>query len=122
MQSLSQASETPHGATLGVRLKSFAAPDRKRSIVQLSLTLGVFVLTWLGMLMVMRWSYAIALLLGAIAAGFLVRLFMIQHDCAHGAFFKSRRANDAVGRILGLLTLTPYGYRKGIHAQHHATA
>jgi len=54
-------------------------------------------------------GYWIGLLLAIPAAGFLVRLFMIQHDCGHGSFFRHRLANDWVGRSIGVLTLTPYG-------------
>lgn len=64
----------------------------------------------------------LALLLVIPAAGFLVRLFMIQHDCGHGAFFSEKRANDWVGRIIGVLTLTPYDYWRHTHAIHHATS
>src|SRR5690606_6576883 len=53
---------------------------------------------------------------------FLVRLFLIQHDCGHGAFFRRRFANDWVGRALGILTLTPYDYWQRSHAIHHATS
>mgnify|MGYP003815346305 CR=1 FL=1 len=63
-----------------------------------------------------------ALLLSIPAAGFLVRLFMIQHDCGHGAFFRWRQANDWVGRVIGVLTLTPYDYWRHTHAIHHATS
>ena len=54
------------------------------------------------------------------AAGFLVRLFMIQHDCGHGSFFPHRLANDWVGRVIGVLTLTPYDFWRRAHAHHHA--
>src|SRR5258707_2820129 len=56
------------------------------------------------------------------AAGFLVRLFMIQHDCGHGAFFRHRLANDWVGRVIGVLTLTPYDFWRRTHAIHHASS
>ncbi|HJS06859.1 MAG TPA: fatty acid desaturase [Pirellulales bacterium] len=56
------------------------------------------------------------------AAGFLVRLFMIQHDCGHGSFFRNRIANDGAGRLIGVLTLTPYDVWRRAHAGHHATA
>jgi omega-6 fatty acid desaturase (delta-12 desaturase) len=62
-----------------------------------------------------------ALLITIPTAGFLVRLFMIQHDCGHGAFFRRRWANDWVGRIIGVLTMTPYDHWRGTHAVHHAT-
>jgi omega-6 fatty acid desaturase (delta-12 desaturase) len=61
-------------------------------------------------------------LLAVPASGFLVRLFMIQHDCGHGAFFRSRLANDWVGRVIGVLTLTPYDCWRRAHAIHHATS
>jgi len=54
------------------------------------------------------------------AAAFLVRIFIIQHDCGHGAFFRSRAANDWVGRLCSLATLTPYACWRRQHAAHHA--
>jgi omega-6 fatty acid desaturase (delta-12 desaturase) len=56
------------------------------------------------------------------AAAFLVRLFMIQHDCGHGSFFRSKGLNDWVGRIAGVLTLTPYDHWRRTHAAHHGTS
>jgi omega-6 fatty acid desaturase (delta-12 desaturase) len=63
----------------------------------------------------------LTLLISVPAAGFLVRLFMIQHDCGHGAFFRHRAANDWIGRVLGVFTLTPYDVWRRAHAVHHAT-
>ena len=56
------------------------------------------------------------------AAAFLLRLFMIQHDCGHGSFFADKRSNDWLGRVIGVLTLTPYDYWRHSHAVHHATS
>jgi omega-6 fatty acid desaturase (delta-12 desaturase) len=67
-------------------------------------------------------GYWLCLLLAVPAAGFLVRLFMIQHDCGHGSFLHQRRANDWVGRVIGVLTLTPYDFWRRSHAAHHATS
>ena len=67
-------------------------------------------------------GYWITLLLAMPAAGFLVRLFIIQHDCGHGSLFRSRLANDLTGRIIGIFTLTPYDYWRRTHAAHHATS
>jgi len=64
----------------------------------------------------------LSLLIAVPAAGFLVRAFMIQHDCGHGAFFRRRAANDWVGRVIGILTLTPYGFWRRAHAAHHASS
>lgn len=66
------------------------------------------------------WWWAVALL-ALPAAGLTVRTFIIQHDCGHGSFLPSRRANDVVGRLCGLLTLTPYAHWRRQHAQHHGT-
>ena len=66
-------------------------------------------------------GYWLALPLAIAAAGFLVRLFAIQHDCSHGAFFRHRLANDWFGRVAGVLTFTPYGVWRHAHATHHAT-
>ena len=67
-------------------------------------------------------SYWLALLVAIPAAGFLVRLFLIQHDCGHGTLFTRKAVNDWIGRVLGVLTLTPYDYWRNSHAQHHASS
>ena len=93
-----------------------------RSIVELAITAGPFVLLWVLMWATLDLGYWLCLLLALPAAGFLVRLFMIQHDCGHGAFFRHRLANDWVGRLIGVLTLTPYDFWRRTHAIHHATS
>jgi omega-6 fatty acid desaturase (delta-12 desaturase) len=67
-------------------------------------------------------SYWLSLVIAVPAAGFLVRLFMIQHDCGHGAFFRHRWANDWAGRAIGVVTLTPYDHWRRSHAIHHANS
>ena len=59
--------------------------------------------------------------LSLLAAGFLVRIFIIQHDCGHGSFFRSRRANNILGSICSLMTLTPYAFWRRQHARHHGS-
>jgi omega-6 fatty acid desaturase (delta-12 desaturase) len=93
-----------------------------RSIVELTITAGPFVLLWVLMWATLDLGYWLCLLLAVPAAGFLVRLFMIQHDCGHGAFFRHRIANDWVGRLIGVLTLTPYDFWRRTHAIHHSTS
>jgi omega-6 fatty acid desaturase (delta-12 desaturase) len=66
-------------------------------------------------------SYWLTLGLAAIASGFLVRIFIIFHDCGHGSFFRSRRANRIIGTIFGSLVFTPYEYWTNDHARHHQT-
>jgi acyl-lipid omega-6 desaturase (Delta-12 desaturase) len=108
------------GPMLSQRFSAYRA-DLKRSIFQLVTTATPFI----GLLVIMAWAshdrYWLTLLLAIPAAGLLVRLFIIQHDCGHGSFFTSRSANDFVGRALSVLTLTPYGSWKRDHAAHHAS-
>jgi omega-6 fatty acid desaturase (delta-12 desaturase) len=65
-------------------------------------------------------SYALVLLLAIPTAGFRVRIFIIQHDCGHYSFFRTRWANDCLGMLCGVITLTPYYFWKRTHARHHA--
>lgn len=102
-------------------LARYRDPSLLRSAMELLTTTALFALLWtlmwLGITLGHYWLYLAAM---APAAGLLLRLFMIQHDCGHGAFFKTRRPNDWVGRVLGVLTLTPYDYWRRTHAAHHA--
>jgi omega-6 fatty acid desaturase (delta-12 desaturase) len=111
----------------GVRsLRSIAAdytrPDGRRAAVQLLVTVLPFLALLGGLLYALDNGVWPALLLTIPGAALLVRLFMIQHDCGHGSFFRSRRANDWLGRAIGVATLTPYAYWRKNHAVHHATA
>jgi acyl-lipid omega-6 desaturase (Delta-12 desaturase) len=103
-------------------LVRYRAPSLARSIIELIITAGPLILLWSLMWVAIDLGYWFCLLLAVPAAGFLVRLFMIQHDCGHGAFFQRRSANDWVGRVIGVLTLTPYDYWRHKHAIHHATS
>ena len=103
-------------------LARYRTPSTARSIIELAITAGPLVLLWFLMWATLDLGYWLCLLLAAPAAGFLVRLFMIQHDCGHGAFFHHRFANDWVGRVTGVLTLTPYDFWRRTHAIHHSTS
>jgi acyl-lipid omega-6 desaturase (Delta-12 desaturase) len=103
-------------------LARYRSPRSARSIIELVITAGPFVLLWLLMWVSLDLGYWVGLLLAVPAAGFLVRLFMIQHDCGHGAFFHHRGVNDWVGRAIGVFTLTPYDFWRRTHAVHHATS
>ncbi len=67
-------------------------------------------------------SYWLTLALALPTAGFLIRIFIIFHDCTHGAFFRSKRANSVIGYFTGVLTLTPYDQWRRDHSMHHATS
>ncbi|HXY37152.1 MAG TPA: fatty acid desaturase, partial [Planctomycetaceae bacterium] len=100
----------------------YREPQFSRSLAQLAASILPFLMLWALMWFSLRYSYAIVVVLAVPTAGFLVRLFILQHDCGHGSFFKSRAANDALGRALSILTLTPYDRWRKNHAIHHATS
>jgi omega-6 fatty acid desaturase (delta-12 desaturase) len=101
-------------------LDSYRDPDPGRSVFELAVTAGGFALVWLAMWATLGIGYWLTLLIAVPAAGFLVRLFLIQHDCGHGTLFRNRSTNDWVGRVIGTLTLTPYDFWRHSHNIHHA--
>jgi omega-6 fatty acid desaturase (delta-12 desaturase) len=101
------------------RLLPYCKADDRSAIVQLVTTAGLFAIAWWGMLESLAIAWWLPLLIAPFAAGFMVRLFIIQHDCGHGSYFTSRKLNDRVGFTLGILTLTPYHWWKRSHAIHH---
>ena len=103
-------------------LARYREPNTARSVFELAITAIPFVLLWAVMWVSLEAGYWIVLLLAIPAGGLLVRLFMIQHDCGHGAFFRHRATNDWIGRVIGVLTLTPYDFWRRSHAIHHATS
>ena len=122
-------SHTPRGSNAPAlarawaeRLKSYARPSTGRGVFQLAVTGFLLVALWAAMALTLDYGYWIALLLAVPAAGLVVRLFMIQHDCGHYSFFRSRWANDLAGRVIGLFTLTPHTYWRDAHSIHHATS
>src|ERR1700731_5458982 len=78
-------------------LARYREPSRRRSIIELVITAGALALLWVLMWKALDVGYWLSLLLAIPTAGFLMRLFMIQHDCVHGAFFRYRLANDWLG-------------------------
>ncbi|KAB2968730.1 MAG: fatty acid desaturase [Thermoanaerobaculia bacterium] len=103
-------------------LAPYKNPSWRLASAQLLSSALPFGLLWALMAMVSGRSYLLTLLLAVPASFFFVRLFIIQHDCGHGSFFPSRRANNLLGGALGVVTLFPYGYWKKTHAIHHATS
>ncbi|HKZ68773.1 MAG TPA: fatty acid desaturase [Anaerolineales bacterium] len=97
-------------------------PNLGRSIWQIVNTFGPYLLAWFLMYRVMAVSYWLTLLMAPVAAGLLVRIFIILHDCGHGSYFKSNTANDVMGTLAGILTFTPYLQWRHEHAIHHATS
>ena len=106
------------------QLRAAVAPFESPSLVlaawQIVTSIGLYLVTLAAMYASLGVSYWLTLTLSLPAAALLVRVFIVQHDCGHGSFFASRRANDIVGRICGVLTLAPYQSWRRQHSCHHA--
>lgn len=103
-------------------LAQYREPSTSRSIFELVVTGVPFLVLWIAAWWSLSISYWLTLAISIPAGGMLVRLFLIQHDCGHGAFFTNKAANNWVGRILGVFTLTPYAVWRLDHALHHASS
>lgn len=108
------------------KLKKDVAPyektDSRASIRQIINTIGPLLLLWNAAYLSLSVSYWLTLLIVIVTSGFMVRTFILFHDCCHQSFFKSRMANDILGTITGVLTLVPYQQWKHSHSIHHATS
>jgi omega-6 fatty acid desaturase (delta-12 desaturase) len=113
---------SPEARALTRLLVRYSEPNSARGVFELVITVVPFLVIWALMWAALDHGHWIGLLLVVPAAGFLVRLFMIQHDCGHGSFFFGRLANDWVGRAIGVVTLTPYDHWRRSHARHHASS
>ncbi|MFZ3582699.1 fatty acid desaturase [Loktanella sp. DJP18] len=103
-------------------LAAYRDPDPLRSLWEIGVTVVGFIVLWIAAWHAVQISWLLAVALGVVNGGFLVRLFAIQHDCGHGSFFTNRHLSDWIGRILGTVTLTPYDVWRRTHALHHSHA
>ncbi|MBS4209966.1 fatty acid desaturase [Bacillus sp. FJAT-50079] len=104
------------------QMAPYEKSNTKNSVRQVINTLVPFFALWFLAYQSLSVSYFLTLALTIIAAGFLVRIFIIFHDCCHGSFFKNRRANRILGTITGVLTLCPFEQWRRSHSIHHATS
>jgi omega-6 fatty acid desaturase (delta-12 desaturase) len=100
----------------------YALPDLGRSLLALATSVVPFVGLWALMYFLLQVSYLLVLALAIPAAGFLLRTYILFHDCAHGSLLPGRRANAWLGSVLGLMVFTPFARWRYEHAVHHATA
>lgn len=100
----------------------FAKSETKTSIFQIINTIVPLLVIWGAGYYLLQFSPWFTVACSIVAAGFVVRTFIIFHDCTHGSFFKSKKANDLVGNITGILTSFPYEKWKREHTIHHATS
>jgi omega-6 fatty acid desaturase (delta-12 desaturase) len=103
-------------------IAEYQKPSTKRASWQLINTFVPYALLWYLMYLTLDVSVWLTIPLSVLAGAFLVRIFIIFHDCGHGSYFKSQRANDIVGFIAGVLTFTPYYHWRWEHATHHGSA
>ena len=102
-------------------LARYREPDPARSAFEVAVSVGPFIVIWGLALWALQISHLLAFALGVVNAVFVLRLFLIQHDCGHGAFFANKRVSDWVGRALGVFTMTPYDVWRRTHSAHHAS-
>ena len=107
---------------LAARLSKYCRAKLGRALWELCVSGFLFLSCWLGALVCTAYVHWLFALLALPAGLFLVRLFMIQHDCGHGSFFRRRVWNNRVGRVIGVLCWTPYAYWRRLHDGHHATS
>ena len=103
-------------------LAAYQRPSHRRSIFEILVTVLPLMACWAAAFASVKHGWWPGLAFTVPAAALLVRLFMIQHDCGHHAFFRGPEANTWVGRVAGVLTMTPYDYWRRTHAIHHATS
>ncbi len=103
-----------------LKLARYREPSTWRSLFELAVTLVPFVFLWVLAWLALDISAWLSLGIAVLNGGFLVRIFVIQHDCGHSSYFQNRLAQDWLGRVLGVLTLTPYDVWKRTHAIHHS--
>ena len=102
-------------------IRRYTQPDSVKSWWQVINSFVPYLLLWVLMVYSLKYSYWITLALSMIAAGFLVRIFIIFHDCGHKSFFKSKKLNHVVGIIAGGFAFTPYHKWHYEHLVHHRT-
>jgi omega-6 fatty acid desaturase (delta-12 desaturase) len=115
-------SEQAQPAALKDVLVAHQNASPKRALWQLANTFVPYFLLWYAMYHALAVSLWLAIPLAALSGVFLVRIFIIFHDCTHGSYFRSRRANDIVGFIAGVLTFSPYQHWRWEHAIHHGSS
>ena len=121
-QVLTQDTPQPAIADWKKIVAKYQKPSAPRALWQIVNTLVPYALLWFLMYRTLTISWWLTMPLAILAGAFLVRVFIIFHDCGHGSFFKSRRANNVWGFLCGLLTFTPFYHWRWEHALHHATS
>ena len=111
----------PEGAAHNEGVDRYARSDLGRSLWALATSVVPFIACWALMYLALQVSYLLVLVLAVPTAGFLLRTYILFHDCAHASFLRGRRANAYLGAVLALIVFTPFAQWRYEHAVHHAT-
>ena len=123
MSTASNVAIAPTGVrTWRQELAPYSRPHVPRSLLDLATSVAPYAVLSVAMYLSISYSYALTLLLAIPTAGFLLRTYILFHDCAHGSFLPTKRANRRLGRVLALIVWTPFSAWRHSHAVHHATA
>lgn len=118
----SVANQPGNEAAIIADLSQFQRPAIWKGVWQIANSFLPYLALWWLAIVSLHYSYWLTIPISVLAAGFLIRIFIIFHDCGHGSFFPSARANNIVGVISGIVTFTPFQYWRKAHAKHHATS
>ncbi len=121
-ESVSNSNSVPAGEITARMLARYQRSSLRHSLLQIADSVLPYLALWVAMIYSLRVSYLLTLALAVVAAGFVMRTFIIFHDCGHGSFFRAKWANELVGFITGVLTLTPSRDWWRQHTKHHATS
>jgi omega-6 fatty acid desaturase (delta-12 desaturase) len=103
-------------------VSKYKRPSNQKAVIQVINTLGAYLVSWVMMYFALQISWWLVVPFLLLAGSLLVRVFIIFHDCCHGSFLESRRANHVLGFLCGILTFTPYNHWRWEHALHHASS
>src|SRR5690625_6739618 len=109
-------------AQLHKSVRPYTFADNKKSVIQILNTILPLFIFWTLAYVSISYSILLALAFTILASGFIIRTFIIFHDCTHGSFFHNKKLNDTIGTITGVLTFFPYAKWKREHAIHHASS
>lgn len=118
----SSSASSPSSQEWRAAVAPYRTASVKRSLWQIANTILPFLFIWFAMYWALDYSIWLTLALLPVAGGLLIRIFIIFHDCGHGSFFVSQRANHILGAICGVLSWTPYFHWRHFHALHHASS
>jgi omega-6 fatty acid desaturase (delta-12 desaturase) len=122
MAPASDAAALPSPAEWRAMIAPYQQPDHAKAAWQVVNSHGSYLLVWLAMIAAWQVAWWLALPLAFVAAGLLVRIFIVSHDCGHGSFTRSRVVNSVLGFVSGVLTFVPFRHWTSEHAEHHRTS